>query len=611
MLNKVSFKRVIYSIACAAAVFTIPTSSSNAAVNGLANDVIYSIMIDRFANGNKDNDIPLYAFPGNNDLDRKARYWLARTYYQHSETGKPTVTDIGGYWGGDLQGVIDKLDYLHWLGVTVVLLSPPFENALSVDFRPNAGGAAYHGYWVRDFMRLDPHFVNPPKARESLEDVLSRGLLLRELIEKAHSYRPPLKVLLDVPLRDGSPAHFTMTTDSLIDFSEMGALFDDGRFLSLACKPEATKTCKESFAGTGWFKPPNRDIDWDDPRTYYDGWFFAQLPALDYDSPKVADYMTRAFEKWLQLGVDGFRLDAVKYVNPAFVSTLLETLTEKYPNTIWIGEYPDGGVFEGGVLDGKVPRVSAWLEQFPQMTIYDFSFVTAARQYFSGRVDHTGTPYFLRTILDPDSPSNTLRSRRLELVNLIDSHDLPRLLSLRGATRKSFAAALRLLFISPGVPQLFYGDEIGLAYSDGSENWRYFFASDITWARLPMPWDLFDRPQAQSMLELTRSLIRLRREFPMLRTGRFELLRALNVSQVMDGTSYMAVMRSRHQVAWSDRVFFLYSASDRDRLEFDVDIPDGTYQALDSAKIVTVSGGHLVWSGIAAQDSLILVVRAP
>ncbi len=56
-------------------------------------------------------------------------------------------------------------------------------------------------------------------------------------------------------------------------------------------------------------------------------------------------------------------------------------------------------------------------------------------------------------------------------------------------------------------------------------------------------------------------------------------------------------------------MFFLYSGEKRDRLEFDVDIPDGTCQALDGARMVAVTGGHLVWSGIAAKDSLILVVR--
>jgi hypothetical protein len=86
--------------------------------------------VGRFANGNQDNDIPVYAFPENTEFARKARYWLRRTYYLQSEPSKPSVADIGAYWGGDLQGVIDKFDYLHWLGVTVVLLSPPFENSL-------------------------------------------------------------------------------------------------------------------------------------------------------------------------------------------------------------------------------------------------------------------------------------------------------------------------------------------------------------------------------------------------------------------------------------------------------------------------------------------------
>jgi glycosidase len=321
--------------------------------------------------------------------------------------------------------------------------------------------------------------------------------------------------------------------------------------------------------------------------------------------------MRRAFDKWLQLGIDGFRLDAVKYVNPSFVRDLIESLTEKYPNTIWIGEYFDGGVFEQGISGRSAPHVVEWLKQFPQMTIFDFSFAEATREYFAGRMENIGTPYFLQTILDPHSLSNVLRSRRSELVNFIDSQDIPRMLSLRGTSRKSYAAALRLMFISPGVPQLFYGDEVGLAYPAGSDYWKYFSREDSAWSRLPMPWDLFGRPEARAMLNLTRSLVRLRTEFPLLRAGRFELMQALNVSQWFGGASYMAVKRSRPQVAGSDLVFFLYSAQDRDKLEFAVDLPDGTYQAWNSETVLNVAGGHLIWNRVVAQDSVILVVRAP
>lgn len=610
-MPKLTVKGMIRPVLCgvlAICAAVAMTSSANAA--GLGNDVIYSIMIDRFSSGNDDDDIPYFAYRGDSDYDRKVRYWLPRMYYKYKAPGDETDRfDINAYWGGDLQGVVNKLDYLHDLGVTVILLSPPFENAKGYDYQ--LGGTAYHGYWTRDFMRLEPHFVNPPRAGETLDDVLSRGVLLKGLIDKAHSYDPPMRVLLDFPLHHTSPVSITATGDDPVHFLEMGALYDDGTFAAIPCRPQGGKTCKETFTGDGWFTRPEHDIHWNDPSTYYDGWMYGNLANLDQRSPQVRRYLMRAMEKWLALGVDGFRLDAVKYISPEVIHDVIDRLTQQHPGIILIGEYFGGGLFEEGLHYGKVPRVVRWLRDFPRMTIFDFSFSEAARQFFIGRSEAIGTPYFLRDILDADSPENALRSRRPELVTFLNSQDVPRFLSLPGATFAGYAAAMRLMFVSPGLPMLFYGDEIGLAYRDGDGHWQYHDPSDAVWARLPMPWFDFDRPEALAMRELTRSLIRLRRDYPFLRTGRFELLPAANISPWFDKTSYMAVMRSSREAADGCKVFFLYSAVDRDRLEFAVDLPDGRYSSLDGAVAVTVADRRMIWGGIKAQDSLIVVAKSP
>jgi len=473
----------------AAACLALQPSAPIAASGGLGNDIIYSIMVDRFANGNDANDIPHFAFPGDGAYDRTNRYWLDRMHYLNASEEKSGVK-IDAYWGGDLQGVVNKLDYLHDLGVTVVLLSPVFENVNGYHF--SAGGTAYHGYWTKDFMRLEEHFVNPPKAGETLDGVLSRGVLLKGLIDKAHSYDPPIKVVLDVALNHTSPAPIDTTVLDDSNHLEMGALFDDGRYVAGPCSLADGKTCRETFLDDGWFHPPLSWVEWNDPATYYTGYLNGNLADLDQRSPQVKAYLSRALDKWLALGVDGFRLDAVKNIYPDFIADLEAKLVRAHPDIILIGEYFDGGVFEEGLKPGETSPSVEWLQGLNHTTMFNFSFATAARAYFTGRMDNLGTPNVIRHILDAQSPHNPLKARARQLVNFINNQDIPRMLSLEQASPARYAAALKLLFVAPGVPKLFYGDEIGLAYHHSNEHWRRHDKSDPAWTRLYMPWEMSD-----------------------------------------------------------------------------------------------------------------------
>ena len=105
--------------------------------------VIYQIVVDRFANGDPNNDINV----------------------------APTIP--GRYHGGDWQGIIDKLDYLDELGVTALWISPVVKNT-----EEDAGFASYHGYWTQDFLRPNPHFGDLYKLRELVDSAHERGMLV-------------------------------------------------------------------------------------------------------------------------------------------------------------------------------------------------------------------------------------------------------------------------------------------------------------------------------------------------------------------------------------------------------------------------------------------------
>jgi len=106
----------------------------------------------------------------------------------------PSHSRWGHYWGGDLQGVIDKADYLQALGVTAIWLSPLFEQVDDIQ----ADSAPMHGYWTRDFKRINPHFIASDDSTS-----LDHSRTLRELVEVFHARG--IKLILDIVCNHSSP----------------------------------------------------------------------------------------------------------------------------------------------------------------------------------------------------------------------------------------------------------------------------------------------------------------------------------------------------------------------------------------------------------------------
>lgn len=585
------------------AVSALPATGRPAAANGLGNEVIYSIIIDRFFNAVPENDIPLFAFPGDSEYDRRNRYWLPRMHYRNASR-ESTGGNIESYWGGDLQGVIDKLDYLHWLGVTVIVLSPVVENVNGIHY--TLGGTGYHGYWAKDFFRLEEHFVNPPGPGESLEDVLSGAGLLKALVDKAHAYDPPIRVVLDVVLNHTSPAPIDTTLFDENNFLELGAVYEDGVFRARPCTLEGGRTCRETATGEGWFHPP-RWVDWSDPSTLVDGWINGNLADLDQRTPAVRAMLMRFLDKWLALGIDGFRIDAAKHIYPAFIADVESRLVARHPDIILIAEYFEGGILENGPSLRETTPSVRWLQRFARLTMFDFSFADAVRDYFRGRLEGVGAPYFLRHVLDAGSPHNALAARTNELVTFVNNQDIPRFLSLDGATTARYHAALKLMFVAPGVPTLFYGDEIGLGYRADDPLWQVADRQNPGFSRPFMAWERMELPEVRPTLELTRSLAALRRANPFLKDGRIAFPRAENLLDLFEGSTYLAVERGRHFDPDGGTVFFLHSLRPRERLVFETGLPDGRYTALDGGRTVEVRKGRLVVEDVAADESLVLV----
>jgi alpha-amylase len=221
-------------------------------------ETIYFILTDRFEDGDKTNN-------------------------QGTRPG-----DIKRYHGGDIQGIINRLDYLQGLGVTTLWVSPCMAN--QKEFLDSDG---YHGYWVLDFFRTDEH-------QGTLEKFV-------EMVREAH--RRGLRVLLDMPLN------------------------------SLAWEHPFYRDPKKH----GWFHHKGDIVDWNDPVQCEEGSLFG-LPDLAHENDDTARWLIDASLWWARkAGVDGFRLDAVKHVPPSFWTRYCAAMHENLGREFFLlGEDFDG-----------------------------------------------------------------------------------------------------------------------------------------------------------------------------------------------------------------------------------------------------------------------------
>lgn len=211
-------------------------------------EIIYFIMIDRFQNGDKSNDL---------DIE------------EYSQKG---------YHGGDLQGIIDKLDYIKGIGATAIWITPVVENQV--------GG--YHGYWATDFYKVDRHWGDLTK--------------LKELVDQAHSRG--IKVILDIVLNHVAPTH-----------------------------PWTSDPAKES-----WFHKDGGIKNWNDQEEIENG-SLAGLPDLAQENPEVANYLIEMSRWWIdQTGIDGFRLDTARHVPRWFWERFSREIKAAYPGFFLLGE---------------------------------------------------------------------------------------------------------------------------------------------------------------------------------------------------------------------------------------------------------------------------------
>lgn len=364
-----------------------------------------------------------------------------------------------GYKGGDLLGVAERLDYLEDLGITALYFNPVFQSA------------ANHRYHTHDYYRVDP--------------LLGGDAAFDELLGECH--RRGIRVVLDGVFNHASRGFFQFN-----DVLENGAA---SPWLDWFNFREHPANAYEHA------KPPG-----------YEAWVgLHALPKLNTDNPQVREYLMRVGEYWIAKGIDGWRLDVPFEIHsPGFWQEFRERVKAINPEAYLVGEiWGDSRQWlQGDQFDGTM----------------NYLFTEAAIAFSAGRRVVKATVVGRSYKPWPGIDAAKYRAKidrvlglypwpiQLTQLNLLDSHDTSRFITIAGGDTASVRLGTLLLMTFPGAPSIYYGDEIGLSG-----------ALPDHWARKSFPWDHPERWDAE-LLAYHKAAIRLRMSHRALRDGRYRSL---------------------------------------------------------------------------------------
>jgi cyclomaltodextrinase len=371
-----------------------------------------------------------------------------------------------GFKGGDLLGVAERLDWLDDLGVNAIYLNPIFEST------------ANHRYHTYDYHQVDP--------------MLGGNGALRELLDRAHERG--IRVVLDGVFNHASRGFFQFN-----DILENG--------------PQSPYL--DWFDVQRW---PLHPYEMFKPANYRSWWGNRELPEFNTDTPAVRDYLWQVARRWIDFGIDGWRLDVPAEIDdPPFWREFRRRVREGNPDAYLVGEIwvpaPDwlaGDRFDA-LMNYPISRAclgfmgGADLDTSERPGGYDL--VRLSAEEFAERVETTLGWYDWDVV-------------QVQL-NVLDSHDMSRFLGLVGGRVERFKLAVLFQMTFPGAPCVYYGDEVGLA---GRED---------PGCREAFPWQP-ERWDAE-LLEFYRRAIALRHSHRALRRGR--------VARVHAGDGVVAFLR--------------------------------------------------------------------
>ncbi|BAZ22366.1 glycoside hydrolase, starch-binding protein [Kalymmatonema gypsitolerans NIES-4073] len=355
-------------------------------------ETLYFIVVDRFYDGDRSN-----------------------SEGENAELYDPTRQDWGKYWGGDLQGVIDKLDYLKSMGVTAIWLTPLFEQIEDLF----VGNAAMHGYWTKDFKRINPRFIANEEEPSLNKTQETRNTTFDRLIAELHDRK--MKLVLDIVCNHSSP-----------DISgTKGELYDDG-----------VKIADFNDDEQHWYHHYGEVQDWEN-EWQVQNCELSGLATFNENNIEYRNYIKSAIKQWLDRGVDALRVDTVKHMPIWFWQEFTGDMYNHKPDVFIFGEW----IFSHPYDDRSVEFANN-----SGMTMLDFGLCVAIREALAQGAE--GGFHLIQEIFDQDYRYNGAT----ELITFIDNHDMPRFQSLN-SDPAILKVAITLIMTSRGIPCIYYGTE--------------------------------------------------------------------------------------------------------------------------------------------------------
>jgi len=403
-------------------------------------------MPDRFSNGDESND----RIPGMRDqsLNRDS------IFLRH---------------GGDMQGIINHLDYLQSLGVTTLWMTPVIENDMP--------DRTEHGYAFTNHYKIEPRFGGEAAYLKLSNELHSRGM---KLIQDAVYNHVGLYNFLVQDMPDSSWLH-QWPALTLPNYKEQ-VFFD----------PHASAYDKKKMA---------------------DGWFTNMMPDVNQSNPLVATFLIQhaiwCVEKF---GVDAWRIDTYKYVDPDFMNNCNKALTDEYPRITMFGENWDEGVPNQAYFTKNIFN-TAFKSNLTGSLDFEFLFrgIQPALTQMPG-----GIGQLYQTV-----SLDFMYAEPMNNVVFLDNHDMTRFFSQVGEDIAKLKMGLCWLFTTRGIPQLYYGTEImtkGIANPDGNVRldfpggWKGDQKNAFTGQGLSN--------DEQSILDLTKRLSAFRKNSSAIKTGK-------------------------------------------------------------------------------------------
>lgn len=377
-------------------------------------------------------------------------------------------TDPLKYHGGDFKGIIKKIPYLKNLGITALWITPVY---LSIGRYYESDG--YHGYWALDFEKIDPRLYSKKQGMAE-----GSRKYLKQLVDRLHE--ADIKVILDMVVNHTG--------------------YHNRRYMTYPGRK----------IKNDWF---NRGYEGDIVKGPVHG-----LPDLNHSMVDVVDYFVNNILEWIEdTGIDGIRMDTVKHVERAFWYFFKAYIKGRYKNITLIGED----------LEYDINSISQYQKDHDFDTLFDFPLCHTIKETLIRNKPMTA---IAKPRLSEDETRGVLDQDRCytnanRLVTLLDNHDLDKRFmtevldfyghSDRNLAVRIFKLALSLQFTTRGIPQVYYGTEVGLEGYRDPDN------------RRDMPWGIFDNslePAEQhrgerEIFNHMKNLIKIRRENDALANG--------------------------------------------------------------------------------------------